>query len=308
MSCLFDKVTFIGMGLIGSSLARVLKNNNLCNKIIAVTRNPETKDKILSLNLADEVFFEAKEAVKDSDIVIIATPVSSIIKIIPDIEGFMKKGAILTDVGSVKGSIASIKVSNNIHFIPAHPIAGTEKSGPENGFAELFENRWCIITPLDRKDNEYKNSLDLVCEMWKIAGMRVEIMDPKRHDMVMALMSHLPHLIAYTIVGTAADLEENSGHDVLKYAAGGFRDFTRIAGSDPVMWRDIFFNNTEAVLECCQRFNEDLTMLQKAIRYKDSDSLLKWFERTRQIRREVVEYGQAQPENEKILLKGKKVN
>lgn len=303
MSNLFHTATIIGVGLIGSSLARVLRREQMAEHIIGVARSEETRQKALDLGVVDEAFESVVDAVKEADIVFVCTPVGMIESIISQCAPAMKNGAILTDVGSVKSAVADIKVPNYIRFVPAHPVAGTEKSGPENGFAELFEGRWCIITPPENADD---GAVKIVHDVWQRAGMKVEEMTPERHDRAMALMSHLPHLIAYTIVGTAADLEDDAQHDILKYAAGGFRDFTRIAGSDPVMWRDIFLNNSEAVLDGLQRFTEDLTALQRAIRRQDGKTLQDWFTRTRDIRRQVVEAKQAQPENEKLLLKRSK--
>ena len=305
MTVHFQTAAIIGIGLIGSSLARVLRNHAIAERIIAVARSQQTRQTALDLGVADEVFEDPCAAVKEADIVFVCTPVGSIPAVIQQIMPVLRPDTIVTDVGSVKESIIRQSLPflrSDIRFIPAHPVAGTEKSGPSNGFAELFEGRWCILTPLDQTDPV---ALSAVRNVWETAGMKVEEMSAQRHDQVMALMSHLPHLIAYTIVGTAADLETETREDVIKYAAGGFRDFTRIAGSDPVMWRDIFLNNTQAVLDCLQRFSEDLTVLQKAIRQKDSDTLLDWFTRTRYIRREVIEARQDCPENEKLLLKNK---
>lgn len=305
MTAHFQKAVIIGIGLIGSSLARVLRVHGMAERIVAAARSQKTRQAALDLGVADEVFEDPREAVKDADIVFVCTPVGSIPETIQKIMPALKPDAIVTDVGSVKASVIDRSLPflrSDIHFIPAHPVAGTEKSGPENGFAELFEGRWCILTPSDQTDPA---ALSAVRKVWETAGMKVEEMSAQRHDQVMALMSHLPHLIAYTIVGTAADLEAETREDVIKYAAGGFRDFTRIAGSDPIMWRDIFLNNTQAVLDCLQRFSEDLTVLQKAIRQKDSDTLLDWFTRTRYIRREVIDARQDRPENEKLLLKNK---
>ncbi len=305
MTAHFQKAVIIGIGLIGSSLARVLRVHGMAERIVAAARSQKTRQAALDLGVADEVFEDPREAVKDADIVFVCTPVGSIPETIQKIMPALKPDAIVTDVGSVKASVIDRSLPflrSDIHFIPAHPVAGTEKSGPENGFAELFEGRWCILTPSDQTDPA---ALSAVRKVWETAGMKVEEMSAQRHDQVMALMSHLPHLIAYTIVGTAADLEAETREDVIKYAAGGFRDFTRIAGSDPIMWRDIFLNNTQAVLDCLQRFSEDLTVLQKAIRQKDSDTLLDWFTRTRYIRREVIEARQDRPESEKLLLKNK---
>ena len=305
MTAHFQKAVIIGIGLIGSSLARVLRVHGMAERIVAAARSQKTRQAALDLGVADEVFEDPREAVKDAGIVFVCTPVGSIPETIQKIMPALKPDAIVTDVGSVKASVIDRSLPflrSDIHFIPAHPVAGTEKSGPENGFAELFEGRWCILTPLDQTDPA---ALSAVRKVWETAGMKVEEMSAQRHDQVMALMSHLPHLIAYTIVGTAADLEAETREDVIKYAAGGFRDFTRIAGSDPIMWRDIFLNNTQAVLDCLQRFSEDLTVLQKAIRQKDSDTLLDWFTRTRYIRREVIDARQDRPESEKLLLKNK---
>lgn len=305
MTVHFQTATIIGIGLIGSSLARVLRSHAMAERIVASARSQKTRQTALDLGVADEVFEDPREAVKDADIVFVCTPVGAIPETIQAIMPVLKPNAVVTDVGSVKASVIDHSLPflrSDIHFIPAHPVAGTEKSGPENGFAELFEGRWCILTPSDQTDPA---ALSAVRNVWETAGMKVEEMSAQRHDQVMALMSHLPHLIAYTIVGTAADLEAETREDVIKYAAGGFRDFTRIAGSDPIMWRDIFLNNSSAVLECLQRFSEDLTVLQKAIRQKDSDTLLDWFTRTRYIRREVIEARQDRPENEKLLLKNK---
>lgn len=305
MTVHFQKAAIVGIGLIGSSLARVLRRRGIAERIAGAARSVKTRQTALALGVVDEAFENPREAVKNADIVFVCTPVGAIAETIGGFMTALKPGAVVTDVGSVKEEI--IKqilplLRPDIHFVPAHPVAGTEKSGPENGFAELFEGRWCILTPLAQTD---RPAVSAVRAVWESAGMKVEEMSAARHDKVMALMSHLPHLIAYTIVGTAADLETETREDVIKYAAGGFRDFTRIAGSDPVMWRDIFLNNTEAVLDCLQRFSEDLTLLQKAIRQKDGAALQDWFARTRAIRREVIDARQERPENEKLLLQNK---
>lgn len=305
MTVHFQKAAIVGVGLIGSSLARVLRCRGIAERIAGAARSAKTRETAVALGVVDEAFEDPCEAVKNADIVFVCTPVGAIAETIGGFMTALKPGAIVTDVGSVKLSIIRETLPllrPDIRFVPAHPVAGTEKSGPENGFAELFEGRWCILTPLDQTDEA---ALSAVRAVWEAAGMKVEEMSAARHDKVMALMSHLPHLIAYTIVGTAADLETETREDVIKYAAGGFRDFTRIAGSDPVMWRDIFLNNTEAVLECLQRFSEDLTVLQKAIRQKDGETLQNWFARTRAIRREVIDARQDRPENEKLLMQNK---
>ncbi|MBR1777932.1 MAG: prephenate/arogenate dehydrogenase family protein [Alphaproteobacteria bacterium] len=305
MSVHFYQAAVVGIGLIGSSVARVLRQKGLADRITGAARSQRNRETALALGVVDEAFETPADAVAGADIVFVCTPVGSIAETIGGFVSAVKKGVIVTDVGSVKAEIINQVrpfLSDNFSFVPGHPVAGTEKSGPENGFAELFEGRWCILTPEDKTDRQ---AVAAVREIWEQAGMKVEEMSAARHDKVMALMSHLPHLIAYTIVGTAADLETEIREDVLKYAAGGFRDFTRIAGSDPVMWRDIFLNNTAAVLDGLQRFSEDLTVLQKAIRQKDGETLKNWFARTRKIRREVIDMRQDQPENEKLLLKNK---
>lgn len=305
MAVHFQKAAIVGIGLIGSSLARVLRRRGIAERIAGAARSVKTRQTALALGVVDEAFENPREAVKNADIVFVCTPVGAIAETIGGFMTALKPGAVVTDVGSVKEEIIKQTLPllrPDIHFVPAHPVAGTEKSGPENGFAELFEGRWCILTPLAQTD---RPAVSAVRAVWESAGMKVEEMSAARHDKVMALMSHLPHLIAYTIVGTAADLETETREDVIKYAAGGFRDFTRIAGSDPVMWRDIFLNNTEAVLDCLQRFSEDLTLLQKAIRQKDGAALQDWFARTRAIRREVIDARQERPENEKLLLQNK---
>ncbi|MBO4644456.1 MAG: prephenate/arogenate dehydrogenase family protein [Alphaproteobacteria bacterium] len=305
MSVHFHQAAVVGIGLIGSSLARVLRQKGLADRITGAARSEKNRKTALDLGVVDEAFEKPSDAVKGADIVFVCTPVGSIAETVAGFVPALKTGAIVSDVGSVKAEIIrQVKpfLTDSFFFVPGHPVAGTEKSGPENGFAELFEGRWCILTP---EAGTNAAAVAAVREVWELAGMKVEEMSAERHDKVMALMSHLPHLIAYTIVGTAADLETETREDILKYAAGGFRDFTRIAGSDPVMWRDIFLNNTGAVLDCLQRFSEDLTVLQKAIRQKDGAVLQDWFSRTRKIRREVIDMRQAQPENEKLLIKNK---
>lgn len=303
MTQLFQKAVIVGVGLIGSSLARVLRQKGLASRIVGVSRSAENRETALALGVADEMTDDVASAAENADVVFLCTPVGAVGSVMKRIAPVLKKGCIITDVGSVKTAVieaVSPELPPEARFVPAHPVAGTEKSGPANGFAELFEGRWCILTPSDDADAE---AVALVRQVWEAAGMKVEIMTPERHDTVMALVSHLPHLIAYTIVGTAADLEEQTKEDVIKYSAGGFRDFTRIAGSDPVMWRDIFLNNSDAVLDVLQRFSEDLTALQRAIRWKEGAKLEDLFRRTRNIRRRVIEAHQDQPENEKLLLK-----
>jgi len=289
----FERVAFIGIGHIGSSLARLLRREKLAGTIVACARRQETLDAVLRLKLAEEVTSDPAVAVKDADLVVIATPLSTYVEIGKAIAPHLKEGAIVTDVGSVKELVIrdfAPLLPSGVHLVPGHPVAGTENSGPESGFAEVFQNRWCILTPVPGGDAA---ALDKVTRIWKSGQMQVVTMEAAHHDRVLAITSHVPHLIAYTIVGTATDLEETLKSEVIKFSASGFRDFTRIAASDPVMWRDIFLNNREAVLEVLQRFNEDLTALQRAIRWGEGDKLQDRFTKTRAIRRSIVEAKQA---------------
>ena len=290
---LFDRVALIGIGLIGSSLARVLRRNSPDTTIVACARRAETLATVRRLAIADETTDDPAQAAEGADLVIVATPLSAYAAIGERIAPVLKEGAILTDVGSVKQAVIrdlQPYVPEGVHFVPGHPVAGTEHSGPEAGFAELFRERWCILTPLPETAPE---AVAAVARMWETCGMRVVTMSADHHDKVLAMTSHLPHLIAYTIVGTATNLEESLKSEVIAFSASGFRDFTRIAASDPVMWRDIFLNNREAVLEIVQRFTEDLTALQRAIRWGESDTLQELFTRTRAIRRSIIEAKQA---------------
>ena len=290
---LFNRVALIGLGLIGSSLARAIKRHGLAGEIVGHARSKETREVALGLGFIDRAAVTAAAAVKGADLVVIAVPVGVTGAIAQEIAPALGAGAIVTDVGSVKGAVVDAvgpHIPEGVHFVPAHPVAGTEKSGPDAGFAELFEGRWCIITPPPGTDPE---AVTRVASLWRAVGSEVDTMDPHHHDMVLAITSHLPHLIAYTIVGTATDLENHLQHEVIKFAAGGFRDFTRIAASDPVMWRDVFLANKDAVLEMLGRFDEDLTALQRAIRYGDGAALEEIFSRTQAIRRSIVEAGQA---------------
>ncbi len=302
---LFEKVAVIGLGLIGSSLCHVMKREGLASSIAGVARSKETLHTALRIGFIDTEHETARAAVDGADLIVLATPVGANSVLAEQIAPSLKQGAIITDVGSVKVSVirdVQPHLPDGVHFVPGHPVAGTEYSGPESGFAELFENRYCILTPPDGTD---QNAIDKTRKLWRAAGSIVEIMDADHHDRVLAITSHLPHLIAYTIVGTANDLEgqlreKKAGGeikirtaDVVKYSAGGFRDFTRIAASDPVMWRDIFLNNKDAVLEQLGRFIEDLTAMQRSIRWEEGDALEDTFRRTREIRRGIVEMGQA---------------
>lgn len=288
-----NQVTVIGFGLIGSSLARVIRRDKLANRIICGDISDVVCAKVMELGIADEATTDLAKSVENSDLVILAVPVGAVGNVAKAIAPALKQGCVLSDVGSVKQSvIAAVQphLPNYVHFVPAHPIAGTEHSGPEAGFPELFQGRWAIITP---QPDTPLNAIEKVTKLWEAAGSNIEFMEPRRHDLVLAITSHLPHLIAYTIVGTASDLEDHLKADVIKFSASGFRDFTRIAASDPVMWRDIFVNNQDAVLEIVQRFTEDLTGLQRAIRYGDGQALQDMFARTRAIRRQVIEAKQA---------------
>jgi cyclohexadieny/prephenate dehydrogenase len=288
----FERVALIGIGLIGSSLCHAIRDAGLAGHIAAHARSAQTRAKVRELGLADSVHETAAEAVIEADLVILCSPVGTYGAIAREIAGSLKAGAILTDVGSVKSAVVrdvSPHVPPSVHFIPGHPIAGTEQSGPESGFASLFANRWCILTPLPGTDPAAVTRLE---EFWRSCGSNVEKMTPEHHDLVLAITSHLPHLIAYNIVATAADLEEVTSSEVIKYSAGGFRDFTRIAASDPTMWRDVFLNNREAVLEMLGRFSEDLSALQRAIRWGDGDTLFNLFTRAREVRRGIIAAGQ----------------
>ena len=289
----FERVALIGIGLINSSLARVLRREGLAREVAVSARRQATIDRAAELGLCDRSSLDPVEVVRDADLVVLGTPLSAYREIAGRIGAALKPGAIVTDVGSVKqAAIRDIAPSlpAGVHFVPGHPVSGTEHSGPDAGFAELFHDRWCILTPLPDTDPA---ALSRVMALWQSAGMRVVTMDPEHHDLVLAITSHLPHLIAYTIVGTATDLEDTLKSEVIKFSAGGFRDFTRIAASDPIMWRDIVLNNREAVLEMLQRFSEDLTALQRAIRWGEGQKLEDLFTRTRAIRRSIVEAKQA---------------
>lgn len=292
MTVLFQRVALIGLGLIGSSLSHAIRRKRLAGEITGYARSEATRDKALEIGLVDAVFSTARQAVEGADLVILCSPVGTYAALAEEIGPALKPGAILTDVGSVKGAVVrdvGPHVPSGVHFIPGHPIAGTEQSGPESGFAELFINRWCILTPLPDADEK---AVAKLADFWRACGSNVETMTPEHHDLVLAITSHLPHLIAYNIVSTAADLEEVTSSEVIKYSAGGFRDFTRIAASDPTMWRDVFLNNREAVLEMLGRFSEDLSALQRAIRWGDGDTLFNIFTRSRQIRRGIIAAGQ----------------
>jgi cyclohexadieny/prephenate dehydrogenase len=289
---MFEKIALVGIGLIGSSLARVIRREGLAGHVSISTRSVATLARAQELGLGDSYSTDAKEAVRDADLVIVSVPVGSSGAVAEEIAPALKPGAILTDVGSTKASvIAQMQphVPAGVHFIPGHPLAGTEKSGPDAGFADLFENRWCIFTPLADTD---PTALEKLSEFWRRCGSNIDTMDPQHHDMTLAIVSHLPHIIAYNIVGTADDLQSVTKSEVIKYSASGFRDFTRLAASDPTMWRDVCLHNKDAILEMLARFSEDLASLQRAIRWGDGDKLFDLFTRTRAVRRSIIEAGQ----------------
>lgn len=288
----FARVALIGLGLIGSSLARAVRVNMPTVRLGGYDASPDVRDRVRDLGILDDVADTAGSSVIDADLVILCVPVGQMAGVAHDITAELAAGAVVSDVGSVKAGVLSSLAGvlpPHVHLVPAHPVAGTEKSGPDAGFADLFRGRWCILTPTAAAD---ATAVARLAEFWRRLGSDVETMDAAHHDLVLAVTSHLPHLIAYSIVGTASDLEGVTRTEVIKYSAGGFRDFTRIAASDPEMWRDVFLANKEAVLEVLQRFNEDLTALQRAIRWGDGDALYTLFSRTRDIRRTIIDAGQ----------------
>ncbi len=287
----FARVTIIGLGLIGSSVARAVREAMPGVALSGHDADADVRETARALKLVDDVADTAGAAVLDADLVILCVPVGVMGDVAESIAADVPAEAIISDVGSSKANVlAAITLALPHHVvIPAHPVAGTERSGPEAGFAALFHNRWCILTPPEGTDPA---KVMQVQSFWEKLGANVEVMDAAHHDLVLAITSHLPHLIAYTIVGTASDLEAVTQSEVIKYSAGGFRDFTRIAASDPTMWRDVFLTNKDAVLEMLQRFSEDLTALQRAIRWGDGDALFDLFTRTRAVRRSIIEQGQ----------------
>ncbi len=292
---MFEQAALIGLGLIGSSLSHAIRRAGLARRITGAAKSDATIETARRLGLCDAVYADPADAARGADLIILCTPVGSFGPIAKAIAPVLSEGAILTDAGSVKAAVmrdVGPHLPPRIHFIPGHPIAGTEHSGPEAGFAELFDGRWCILTPPRDASPE---AVDKLTRFWEHCGSLVEIMTPEHHDLVLAITSHVPHLIAYNIVGTASDLETVTQKEVVKFSAGGFRDFTRIASSDPTMWRDVFLNNKQAVLEMLGRFSEDLTALQRAIRWEDGDALFELFSRTRAIRRGIIDAGQETP-------------
>lgn len=291
----FDSLLIVGAGLIGSSIARAARSRAGVSTIWVADTSPDVVSTVERLGIADGVAEgAAHHYASQADLVILCVPPAKIGTIAADLLPVMKPGAVLSDVGSVKGAVIESVRSHlraDVSVIPGHPIAGTEFSGPEAGFAELFDNRWCVLTPIDPDHADVAR----LRTFWEAMGSDVAVMDASRHDIVMATTSHVPHLIAYTLVGTAVDMEEVTRNEVVKYSAGGFRDFTRIAASDPVMWRDVFLSNREATLEVVDRFIEDLTALKRAIRWSDGETLLDHFAKTRDIRRRIVDAGQDEP-------------
>ncbi|MEM8800530.1 MAG: prephenate/arogenate dehydrogenase family protein [Pseudomonadota bacterium] len=287
-----QKLAVIGGGLIGSSVLRAVRDTGAAQSTSVFDASAEVRGRLDEIGCSDQVVDTLSAAVADADLVILAVPVGAFASLAGPLAEALRPGTILSDVGSVKSSVFEMLApacQENVHLIPAHPVAGTEKSGPDAGFGSLFQGRWCILTPPDNAD---PSAVDRLAAFWRALGSDVEIMSAQHHDLVLAITSHVPHLIAYNIVGTASDLEKVTNSEVIKYSAGGFRDFTRIAASDPVMWRDVFLHNREAVLEMLGRFSEDLTALQRAIRYGDGDGLETLFTRTRAIRRQIIDAGQ----------------
>jgi cyclohexadieny/prephenate dehydrogenase len=296
---IYAKLAVIGCGLIGSSVIRAARAHGVVGEVAVADASAAHRERVSALGLAASVSADPAEAVKDADLVVLAVPVMAMGEAMAAAAPGLKTGATVTDVGSVKGAVCEALAAAapaGVFVIPGHPVAGTEQSGPDAGFPTLFENRWTILTPQRRDDAPYQGALERLTEFWMALGARVELMDESHHDLVLAVTSHLPHLIAYNIVGTAADLEEVTEGEVMKYSAGGFRDFTRIAASDPIMWRDVFLTNRDAVLEILGRFTEDLQALSRAIRWGEGEKLEALFRRTREIRLGIVAAGQESAE------------
>lgn len=292
MTQIYNKVALIGLGLIAGSMSLAMRRAGLAGEITGHARSAETRATAMEIGLCDAVFETAAEAVAGADLVVLCAPVGAMGSIAAEIAPYLENGATVSDVGSVKKAIIDAvlpHMPDHVHFIPAHPLAGTEHSGPRSGFAELFENRWCLFTPLPDTDPEM---LEKLTRFWTAMGANVEKMDAEHHDLVLAVTSHTPHLIAYTMVGVAEDLQRVTNKEVIDFSAAGFRDFTRIAASDPTMWRDVFLNNKKATLEILGRFTEELFDLQRAIRRGDGDHLFEHFTRTRAIRRSIIDAGQ----------------
>jgi len=289
---IYDRVALIGLGLIAGSMFHAIKRAGLAREVTGFARSAETREIARKIGLCDRIFDSAAEAVADADLVVLCIPVGAMGQVARDISGALKPGATVTDVGSVKRAVieaVSPHIPAGVHFVPGHPMAGTETSGPHAGFAELFDNRWCLLVPVEDTDPDAVRRLEA---LWQGMGSNTEIMEADHHDLVCAVTSHAPHLIAYTMVGVADDISRVTDNEVVKFSAAGFRDFTRIAASDPTMWRDVFLNNKDATLEILGRFTEELFSLQRAIRTGDGDYLHDYFTRTRAIRRGIIEAGQ----------------
>ena len=294
-SVLFNRIALIGVGLIGSSIAHAARRANVANEIVGSARTLATIDTAVRLKILDQGFPSAADAAHEADLIILCTPVASCGAIAKEITHSIKPGAIVTDVGSVKTAIikdCAKHIPKNAHFVPGHPVAGTEQSGPESGFAELFDGRWCILTPAEGTN---RGAVEKLRAFWQALGSTVEEMTPEHHDLVLAITSHVPHLIAYNIVNTAEHLKRVTESEVIKYSASGFRDFTRIAASDPTMWRDIFLNNKDAVLHMLKRFDENLSELRQAIVADDGETLQRLFKEARTLRAGIIEAGQDTP-------------
>ncbi|MCB1334512.1 MAG: prephenate/arogenate dehydrogenase family protein [Roseivivax sp.] len=292
MAQIYDKVALIGLGLIASSMFWAMKRAGVAGHVSGYARSQSTRDTARRIGLCDTVCDSAAEAVKDADLVVLAVPVGAMGAVAAEIGPHLKRGATVTDVGSVKRQVIEAvgpHLPEGVHFVPGHPLAGTEHSGPESGFATLFDNRWCLLVPAEGSDPE---AVDRLTRYWRALGSNVDIMDADHHDLVLAVTSHAPHLIAYTMVGVADHLRRVTDSEVIKFSAAGFRDFTRIAASDPTMWRDVFLNNKDATLDILGRFTEELFVLQRAIRMGDGDMLHDYFTRTRAIRRGIIDAGQ----------------
>lgn len=290
----FKTIAIIGVGLIGSSLARAVKSHELCETCHLFDVSDTVRKELEPLKIG-KVCTTLADAVRQAELIILCTPVGQLSDMVRALEDLAPKGAIITDVGSVKHSLVkniSTKAKDRFHIIPGHPIAGTEKSGPAAGFAELFEDRWHLLTPLKDQGEDYDHAIDKLSDFWRALGAKVELMEASHHDLVLAMTSHIPHLIAFNIVATASDIENVTKSEVVKYSGGGFRDFTRIAASDPTMWRDVFLHNKEAVLEILGRFSEDLSALQRAIRWEDGEALYNHIDRARGIRKRIIEAGE----------------
>lgn len=290
----FKRAAIIGPGLIGSSLALAMRNAGVADEIVGYDASPDVAERARALGIVDATRDDFASAVEHADLIILATPVGAAKHLCAELNVYAPAGALVIDVGSIKGAVAEAAkgMREDILFVPCHPVSGTEQSGPEAGFASLFKDRWCILTPLARDDDAYKAAVEKAATLWRAVGANVELMDAAHHDLALAVTSHLPHLIAFTLVGAADDVESVAQGEIVKYSAGGFRDFTRIAASDPIMWRDVFLNNKEAILEVLGRFSEELAVMQRAIRWSDGAALEKAFARGRALRQAIVEAGQ----------------